>query len=85
MDKTELYTKRIKNVMIISWRCVVRGLVKCMQNKFIVGPAGSVAMKCYYALVGVLDSLYERPAVLEHTGEAGQGGDCQDLTQYSGK
>ena len=46
----------------------MRGVVKCMQVKFIMG-LGPVARRCYDALVSVLDSVYERPAVLEHTGE----------------
>ena len=30
---------------------------------------GPVVRKCYYSLVTMLDSLYDRPALLEHTGE----------------
>ena len=46
----------------------MRGVVKCMQVKFIMG-LGPVARRCYYALVSVLDSVFERPPVLEYTGE----------------
>ena len=42
--------------------------MKCMQVKFFMGP-GPVARRCYYALVSVLDSVFERPPVLEYTGE----------------
>ena len=38
----------------------MRGVVKCMQVKFIMG-LGPVARRYYDALVSVLDSVYERP------------------------
>ena len=64
MDTAVLYTKQD---FVISWEAV-RGLVKCMQVKFIMGP-GPVARRCHYALVSVLDNVFERPPVLEYTGE----------------
>ena len=30
---------------------------------------GLLARRCYYTLVYVLDAIYDRPAVAEHTGE----------------
>ena len=64
MDTAVLYTKQD---FVISWEAV-RGLVKCMQVKFIMGP-GPVARRCHYSLVSVLDNVFERPPVLEYTGE----------------
>jgi len=63
-DTAMLYTKQDFDYMFEA----VRGLVRCMKVKFLTGP-GSVARRCYYALVTVLDNVYERPAVLEHTGD----------------
>ena len=64
IDTAVLYTRQDFDYQLEA----VRGLVQCMKVKFYLGP-GPVARRCYYALVTVLDSVYERPAVLEHTGE----------------
>jgi len=64
LDTAVLYTKQDFDFQLQA----VRGLLQCMRIKFLLGP-GSVARRCYYALVGVLDCVYDRPAVLEHTGE----------------
>jgi len=64
VDTAILYTKQDFDYQFEA----VRGLVKCMKVKFLTGP-GSVARRCYYGLVTLLDNIYERPAVLEHTGE----------------
>jgi len=64
VDTAVLYTRQDFDYQLEA----VRGLVQCMKIKFYLGP-GPVARRCYYALVTVLDKVYERPAVLEHTGE----------------
>ena len=37
---------------------------------------GLLARRCYYTLVSVLDAIYDRPAVAEHTGEVVMHSHC---------
>ena len=46
----------------------VRGLLQCMKAKLYLGP-GAVAKRCFSSLVWMLDHLYDRPALLDTTGQ----------------
>ena len=46
----------------------VRGLIQCMKVKLYQGPA-SVAKRCFFCMVSVLDNIYDRPVYSEATGD----------------
>ena len=51
-------------MVIGHWSCR-----KLCAEKVNLHTNGLLARRCYYTLVSVLDAIYDRPAVAEHTGE----------------